>query len=401
MRWAGGVEQGALPGGRLRSAAHPAGRTHLLPRPLARVVALVAVLLASPVGGTSLGGADSAPKARVTATSGGLQLDGRHWWPVGFNAPQLLTRWSVNIGCGAQVDLDQFFASLPPRALTRINLFQALAINKHTGALDFSAADAVFEAAKRADQMVLPVLAPGGGACDDELFKQRQWYVDGWKKTTAAPGRAVMSFERWIRTAVDRYKNYPVVAGWELVGEPEPGVCADATCVVRSCPTDAAKVLRSFVDTAGAQVRARDPRRLIFAGFLGGGQCGTAGADYKFVGASRYLDVLDYHDYGADGVPLPGDKYNGLAVRLRQARELGKPLLVAEIGEKAGSCKTLEQRRAHIAAKMVGQRKAGSAGALLWAFVPDPRHGQCTYDIGPGDPLYAEIAAQITWGPRQ
>lgn len=367
-------------------------------RPPARLAALAAVLAMLLLGTAGTGATQPTPQARATTSNQALQLDGTPWWPAGFNAPQLSTRWSVNFGCGAQVDLDQYFAALPPRSLTRVNLFQALSVNKSTGKLDFTASDAVFDAARRHNQMLLPVLAPQDGACDDEQFKERAWYASSWKKTTLIPGRSVMSFQKWITTAVNRYKANPVVAGWTVVGEPETSVCSDDSCLARTCPKDAAKVLRAFMDATGAQIHELDQQRLVFTGFLGGGQCGTAGEDYAYVGASRYLDVLEYHDYGADGVALPGDVYNGLATRIRQARALGKPLVVAEIGEKAGSCKSLTERRDNIAAKIAGQRRAGTAGALLWASVPDPRESSCTYDIGPDDPLHGTIAALVSGG---
>ncbi|MFI9504377.1 beta-mannosidase [Nocardia sp. NPDC052566] len=327
-----------------------------------------------------------------------FRLRGQPWWPAGFNAPQLATNWSVNIGCGAQVDLDAYFGALPANALTRFNAFQALAIDKTTGELDFRAVDAVFRAAERHRQLVLPVLAPQDGGCDDTLFKQRQWYVDGWLNVAPEPGRAVMSFHDWIGTAVERWKDIPVLAGWGLVGEPETSVCSNPTCDfdVRTCPPDAAKVLRQFMDKAGAIVRARDPGRLIFAGLTGGGQCGTGGEDYRYVGASPQVDVLEYHDYSPDFGTLPGNAWDGLAVRLRQAHELGKPLFVAEVGEAAGSCLSLTARRENIGMKLTTQRNAGSAGALIWAFVPDPRLDQCTYDVGPEDPLWSLVAERIT-----
>ncbi len=101
----------------------------------------------------------------IRATADGLFLDGKHWWPSGFDAPQLATNWSINFGCGAEVDLDAYFGSLPKNALTRFNLFQAFAVDKTTGELTFTAVDAVFEAAERHGQVVLPVLsAQDGGA---------------------------------------------------------------------------------------------------------------------------------------------------------------------------------------------------------------------------------------------
>ncbi|WP_433579480.1 beta-mannosidase [Nocardia brasiliensis] len=341
------------------------------------------------------------PAAAVVGRNGStLLLRGQPWWPAGFNAPQLATNWAINIGCGAQVDLDDYFGKLPPNALTRVGIFQALAVDKSTGRLDFSAADAVFAAAQRHGQLILPVLVPQNGDCDDQTFKQRSWYVTGWTETTPIPGRNVLSAREWITTAVNRWRSSPVLAGWEVVGEPEPSMCGAGNCSerARSCPRDAAVVLRRFMDDSGALIRSLDPQRLIFAGFIGGGQCGTAGTEYVDVGMSPQIDVLEYHDYSDDDVALPGDQRDGLATRLRQARELGKPLLVAEIGEHAGSCRSLSARRDSIATSMAGQRAAGSAGALVWAFVPDPRPEQCTFDVGPEDPLWSLIAERITVG---
>ncbi|MFC9995119.1 beta-mannosidase [Nocardia sp. NPDC127526] len=337
----------------------------------------------------------------VGATAEGLTLDGKPWWPSGFDAPQLATNFAINFGCGAEVELDSYFGSLPKNALTRFNLFQAFAVDKTTGELNFTAVDAVFQAAERHRQAVLPVLSAQDGGCSDERFKQRQWYVEGWKQFRPVRGRAVMSYRDWVRTAVSRWHDSPVLAGWELVGEPEASECAGRDCTLRArtCPADAAQVLRRFFDEAGAIVRKLDPGRLIFSGFTGGGQCGTAGADYAFVAASPQVDVLDYHDYSKDPAVLPGDGHDGLAVRFQQARDLGKPLLLAEVGEEAGSCRSPQARRDDMAVKLTTVREAGAAGALFWAFVPDPRPDECTLDIGPRDPLWTLVAERITVGP--
>ncbi|MFD4183767.1 beta-mannosidase [Rhodococcus sp. NPDC058514] len=359
----------------------------------------VAVAVTIAVAGTIVTGTAGADPAatRVGADGTGLTLDGRPWWPAGMNAYQLGTDWSINAGCGGQVDLDAYFALLPSATLTRFNAFQALAVNKHTGALDFTALDRVFAAAQRHGQLLIPVLTAQDGACEDEVFKQRGWYVDGWRHVAAG---AQLSFADWVDTAVRRWRDSPSVAAWELVGEPETGVCPDGDCAFenRVCPDDAAKVLRAFMDRAGDRVRALDPDRLITAGLTGGGQCGTAGDDYRYVGASENVDVLQYHDYHADGVPLPGDEWNGLAVRLEQAVVLNKPLLVAEIGQSAGGGLSVARRAADVVAKIAGQRAAGTAGALMWSFVPDARTHERSYDIGAGDPLFAVLARHTTVG---
>lgn len=344
-------------------------------------------------------GAPAAPAA-VTASPTGLLLRGQQWWPAGFNGPQLATRYSINFGCGAEVDLDAFFDKVPEHALTRFAMFQALAVNKTTGALDFTAADAVFAAAERHGRLILPVLGAQTGDCGDETFKQRQWYVDGWTKFTAIHGRSVMSFQDWLYTAIGRWRSSPVLAGWELIGEPETSNCLGTQCDLRlrRCPQDAARVLRTFMDEAGKIPRALDPQRLIFAGYVGGSQCGTVGDDFGYVTASPNVDVVEYHDYSEADTPLPGSPANGLARRLAQAKELGKPLLVGEIGENAGSCEPLTERRDRMDRRIRGQRAAGAAGALIWAFVPDPRLDQCTYDVGPTDPLWSLVAEQSSLG---
>ncbi|WP_188586488.1 beta-mannosidase [Gordonia jinhuaensis] len=329
--------------------------------------------------------------SRVAATPAGLTLDGHPWWPTGFNAYQLASNHALNPGCGATNDPEAYFASLPPHSLTRFNAFAALAVNVDTGRADFRAIDDVFAAAKRHDQFVVPVLAAGDGACEGDHFKDRDWFASGWHST---PASLHQTFSQWVATAVTRWRNEPTLAGWTLVGEPEPLICTSFDCgeSARRCPDDATAVLRRFVDTAGDELRRLDSQHPIWGGQTGGGQCGTAGDEYTTIAASPDMDVLEYHDYGADGVPLPGDRYNGLARRIQQAKEVAKPLVVAEIGENAGSCRSLQTRADNVRTKIIGQRQAGTDGALLWAWVPDPRPQDCTFDIGLGDPLYSVVA---------
>jgi mannan endo-1,4-beta-mannosidase len=335
------------------------------------------------------------PGSRVSAAGGTLALDGSPWWPTGFNAYELGTNWAVNKGCGAQVDLDHYFGSLPPRSVTRFDAFASLATNKRTGARDFQALDAVFAAAERHDQFLIAVLTSGEGTCEDSAFKDRDWFASGWQ--TAASS----SYARWLDTAVARWGNSPALAGWELVGEPETSLCGGSECQwqQRSCPAGAAATLRSFFDTAGSRLRALDSHTPIWAGFAGGGQCGTAGDDYGLVARSPSIDVLDVHDYGPRGVLLPGDQYNGLQRRLQQAKSIGKPLVIGEVGQPAGSCGSLAERASFLTQKVQAQRRAGSAGALFWAYVPDPRLTECTMDIGPQDPLLNTLRSlQLTTG---
>lgn len=324
------------------------------------------------------------PRLGVSGTS--LTLDGQPWWPIGINAYQLATDWSVNAGCGAQVDLDTYFDQLQPHSLTRFNAFSSLAVNKHTGQLDFSALDAVVRAAERHGQMLIAVLSSNEGSCEDDAFKDFGWYAGGWH-SEIAPGLP-MTFRAWLDTAVQRWADSPALAGWTAVGEPEPSDCRGQQCDWRQryCHPDAAKVLRAFYDATGARIRELDSDTTIFSGHAGGGQCGSAGASFEYVNASPGVDVLEYHFYhGVDY--LPGNAFDGLGRRAQQAQALNKPLLITEIGMQAGSCGSLDNRERVLRDAFTEMRREGTAGALFWAFVPDPRPRECTLDIGPTDPL--------------
>ena len=328
------------------------------------------------------------PVATVTVDGTGLLLDGEPWWPVGYNAYQLTTDWSLNVGCGAQVNLDEYFGALPPRSLTRFALLAPSTVRADDGTIDYAAADAVFAAAARHHQLVLPVLASGDGACDGETVKDIDFYRGQWRTRQAS---AHGSYADWVRTAVQRWHDAPALVGWTAVGEPEPVTCLDAACTApsgRTCAPDAAEVLRTFYDDVGALIDEIDPDHLIFAGLLGGDQCGSAGPAYANLGASPGIDVLEYHLYPTDAL-VPVDAR--LPARIEIAKDLNKPLLVAEVGIKAGSCRPLAQRAELLRAEIDTTRDLGSAGALVWSYVPDPRPSECTYDIGPGDPLWPRL----------
>ncbi len=374
----------------------------------------VATLMLIPRAGTEPDPA--AGRSRVAAVGTGLTLDGRPWWPTGFNAYQLATDWSLNAGCGAEVDLDAYFGALPARSLTRFSLFAPFTERKDDGTIDYSAVDRVFEAAARHDQLVLPVLAAGDGACDGEHFRDADWYRSGWHDQRAT---AHGSYADWVRAAVDRWRHAPALAGWTAIGEAEAGSClpgksATVDCTEpanRRCPAGATATLRRFFDDAGALIRRLDPVHPIFAGLLGGGQCGIAGDGFARLAASPGIDVLEYHEYDLEPAhperpaglglaahpspaeprpdrPVPSDT---LQARTAVAARLGKPLLLAEIGLKSGSCRSAAQRGELLRAAVGRAREFGVAGALVWAYVPDPRPHECTYDIGPGDPLWPSI----------
>lgn len=340
-----------------------------------------APLQPAPVASTQ---APAIPALGVSANT--LTLDGKPWWPIGINAYQLATNWSINAGCGAQVDLDSYFSRLQPHSLTRFDAYSSFAVNKRTGQLDFTALDAVVRAAERHGQLLIAVLSSNEGSCEGGSFKDYAWYAGGWQ--AAVPHGSPMTFAAWLDTAVQRWGGSPALAGWTAVGEPEPSDCTDRQCNWdrRYCHPDSASVLRAFYDATGARIHALDPGAPIFSGHAGGGQCGSAGDEFSYVSASPGVDVLEYHFYESKDY-LPGNAFDGLARRARQARTLNKPLLITEIGMEAGSCESTDRREQVLRAAFTEMRKQGAAGAMFWSFVPDPRPRECTLDIGPADPL--------------
>lgn len=360
-----------------------------------RALVLVLSVFALVVGCSPGSGSDSSGSARsrVQTTADGFLLDGQPWWPSGLNAYQLGTEWDLNKGCGAQVDLDSYFAALPTESVTRFNLFASMVVDKKTNKTNFSRLDAIFAAAGDHDQLLVPVLASGEGACEDGEFKNNAWYAYSWDDLST--DSASMPYARWLDTAVARWGDSRALAGWELMGEPEPSNCGDAACTwqARTCPDDSAEVLRSFFDDAGARLKKLDPDTPVWAGLAGGGQCGAKADEYQYVAGSAGVDVLDYHDYSPPDTLIPGSPDDGMGTRLDQAAVVGKPLMVAEIGLPAGSCGGLQWRADTLSRKVSAQQDAGTAGALFWSFVPDPRPGECTLDIGPGDPTFKVIRA--------
>ena len=105
------------------------------------------------------------------------------------------------------------------------------------------------------------------------------------------------------------------------------------------------------------------------------------------------IDLCEYHDYGAPAVPIPGDQWNGLQVRIDQCTQLDKPIFVGEAGIKPEDLDgTLLGRADAFAAKIEAQTAAGVRGFLAWAW--SPPSGPSTldnYDIGAGDPALAVL----------
>jgi mannan endo-1,4-beta-mannosidase len=331
------------------------------------------------------------PSADFVSRSGAqLQLNGQAFRPIGLN----IYNANSNGWCWYPMDgtilADSLTSIGSGKNALRAWFFQQLATTN--GARDWTAFDRTLATARAHGYKVVATLVDQWGDCGVTNgagygYKDVNWYQSAYKQTD---GAATVSYREWAQQVAARYRNDPTILAWQLVNEPEvkPSSGADCSTVPEST---AASTLKSFAaDVAGA-IRAADPNHLISLGTIGGGQCGTQGADYKDVMSVAALDLCEYHDY-TPNQPIPGDQWNGLQVRLNQCNELGKPLLVGEMGVRPSDVGgTLQARANVVAGKLCAQFNAGVAGVMLWAWDKDGSLLD-NFDIGPGDPVLSVLS---------
>ena len=312
---------------------------------------------------------------------------------VGLNAYELATDYGVNNGCGSDIhtSTDAFFASLPTGTVVRFWAMQpfgtASANTANPGSLTWGPLDNVFATAAKYGDKLIPVLGNQWGDCDGVneapgVQLGQAFYSGGYTSNTS---EGPLPYWQWVKDIVARYASSPAVYAWEPINEPQ--VC-DVT------EAQATTDLTSFFTAVGGEIHALAPGSKVESGFLGTGTCGLENGDYQTVGASPGLDILTYHDYYAATAAVGGDQYNGIAVRVAQAKALGKPIIAGEMGIEAGtSCSvSLTQRAADYSAKISAQSALGVTGFMFWDWYPAPT-SSCVYEnLQAGDPALALLA---------
>jgi hypothetical protein len=343
-------------------------------------------------------------KTSPYVTSYGTQLveSGKIRKFVGYNAFQSATLPGYNVGCGSYVsNIDEFFSTLPSNSMIRIWGWQgSMAINPKTKELDWSGIDRVLAAAEKYNQKVIVSLGNQSGQCDDGQWKDSSWYAGGFKQVYNPSGFTPLSYWDFVQRIVKRYKNSKVIAMWELINEPETSDCSGFNGVAcyghQICQdhTKAAKILRLFFDKVGERIKTIDHNHLVESGLIGTGQCGSDNNNYVYLHQSPVVDVASYHDYNDDDSPIPGDQWNGLAVRLKQMESIDKPIIIGELGMLASqngkNCLSFNQRATKIQAKMDAMFANGVAEIFLWDRTPG-ESTECNFDIGDNDPLVSII----------
>ena len=279
--------------------------------------------------------------------------------------------------------------ALAPGSVVRAWFFQPLATTN--GARDWSAFDNTLQLAAATPppcdscprQRVGRLRRSNGGA---GVKKLDTWFADGYR-TDVHPGGTV-DYRSWVAEVASRYAADPTIVTWQLMNEAEI-IHRDASGV-ESCPAGAANTLHDFAADVSSVIKQVDPNHLVSLGTIGTGQCGAQGAEYSYVHSVPSIDLCEYHDYGSPNVPIPGDEFNGLLVRLNQCDALGKPLFVGEVGINPQDTFGLEGRADAFHAKLNAQFTSFGiphvAGVIAWALNTDWSTLD-DFDMSPRDPV--------------
>lgn len=330
----------------------------------------------------------SPPPGFVSTNGTRLSLDGQPYRPAGINIYNANSNGFCWYSMGGSVLDDSLTALAGSVNVFRAWFFQQLATTG--GQRDWTAFGRTLATAKAHGLKVVATLIDQWGNCGSSVsggYKDETWYESGYTQVDPA---GIVSYRNWVQEVVGRYKDDPTILAWQLVNEPEVLLQQGGDCA-QVPESEATAELKAFAADVSALIKSIDPNHLVSLGTLGGGQCGTQNDDYEEVLSVPTLDLCEYHDY-QPGQAIPGDQWNGLQRRLDQCAELGKPLLVGELGVKPSDVGgSLQDRAEVVASKLCAQFGAGVAGELLWAWNKDGS-SPGDYDIGPNDPVLGVLA---------
>ncbi len=414
-------------GAHARAGRRPAERTigALVALCVVSVLAFQFVLQATSVLGSGGNAVVPQPAVEAEHTTGfvrsedaALTVGGQPWHAVGFNDYRM-TAIPGGYACDAEAGpisgeelgerLDRIRAA--GGTVVRTWFFQSIWDPDGDGLGDFAAFDRVIDAAVARGLRVIPVLTNHWADCEaGGSTKDHGFYSGGY---VHAESGSSLSYVEYAALLADYYSAEPGIALWELANEPEAPL-PDGRCEEAS----ARNALVAFGWAGADAIRAADPNHLISLGAIGSGQCGTAGTDY--LTAQGAMDICSLHIY--DEVPqdaaieLPGDAINGVAARIEQCTEAGKPIVAGELGLEADldalgnptgsvTTQTLGNRAAFLDARVEAMRALGLDGFLVWQLEDGPpRAGsEDPYGVGPCDPvssvLLAHAGDRATAGP--
>lgn len=320
---------------------------------------------------TAVSRASTAGFVRACGTT--LCLNGRTYRFDGFNM-----YYAGHCGPAfSKADLAASLADQRGGGVFRMWAFENDAYNAATHSFNWAPWDNALAEANAHGFKVIMTLDNQWGDCVNSGYKNLSWWRSGYKRTD---GDGPLSYRAWVKAIVSRYAGNRAILAWQMINEGEAADSQSGTCE----EANAAAAMKAFTGDIGGLIHSLDPGHLVSLGTMGSGQCGTRAADYKTVMSSPGTNLCEYHDYGSPGVPMPGDRWNGLRVRLSQCAALGKPLFVGETGIQESQVGSYAARAADFNRKFSAQDSAGVTGELIWSW--NLNGSDSGWDVGPGDP---------------
>lgn len=330
----------------------------------------------------------------IGAAGGRFTLDGAPWTFTGYDAYYAA---SLHTGyqCGPALsdqELASFFSELQQRngsLVLRTWFFQSFQ-NGNPG--NFAQYDRLLAAAAAHGVRLVATLSNQWGACEPgHPYHTIGWYQGAYKQ---AKDGYPLSFRDFAISMARHYAGNPTIAMWQLVNEGEAASGHGGSCN----EAGAAQALRSFGDDVTAAIQAVDRNHLVNLGTMGGGQCGTSGADYGYVNGGR-TTVCEVHDYAHQVVM--GGKTSGIVPDTHVCSAMGKPLFAGEVGIDASVLPnwslsglvtpvTLATRAVLFQQKMDAMFSLGVSGFLIWSKTLTP---SVSWHVGPNDPTEAVMLA--------
>ena len=327
--------------------------------------------------------------AFVGRSGANLVLNGHVWQFVGYDDYRL-TSVPNALDCGGVTtdsDLNAMLTEI--QANSGATVIRTWFNQSFGGPGNWAAFDRVLAAAAAHGMKVIPSLTDQWSACEPSFptthYRPLAWYQSGYKSPDAG---YALPFRTFAVDMAAHYAGNTTIAFWQLVNEPEAKDSINGSCEEQT----AAAALRGFIDDVTGAMKAVDPNHLVDPGSIGSGQCGMSGPDYSYVHAGL-ADICELHDYSGPGA-IPGDQWNGVALRISECDALGKPIYEGEVGVTATGTGLVSRAQAY-AAKMNAQFARGLAGFAVWEWAPPGTTSQA-YEVAPGDPLEPLMKGIIT-----
>lgn len=313
----------------------------------------------------------------VKAEGRKLILDGKTFQTIGVNRYNLLS--TPEHRCGgtfSDTELDTWFHEVSDMGakLVRLWLFPLLTDSGN----DLRRFDRIIDLANQYDVKLIPVFENHWADCTSGGTKDKGWYAT----SSQINPNANLSYQAYVTKIVNLYKDEPAIGIWQLMNEAESD----------------SQTLFEFARRMAGAIKAVDSNHLVSLGIMGGGQPGAQEVQYLRLHQLTDIDVLTYHDYNHIREALPGDHWNGLAVRLSQAAIANKPLLITESGIESNCidfpCVSPSERIDLFSNKITSFFNAGGASYLVWSYRDTSNAPIHSFDFTSQDPLYDELKSQ-------